>query len=50
MLNLILEQTMQILTALICNVNFLLNEFIPTLKTTLFGQKKKDENFYYSCT
>lgn len=32
MLNLTLQQTMQILTALICNVNFLVNGFISTVK------------------
>lgn len=45
MLNLTLEQTMQILAVLICNVNFLLNEFIPTLKNTCFGPKKMMKTF-----
>lgn len=45
MLNLTLEQTMQILAVLICNVNFWLNEFIPTLKNTCFGPKKMMKTF-----
>lgn len=44
MLNLTLQQTMQLLAVLICNVNFLLNGFISTVK------KKTQENFSFSCT
>lgn len=36
---------MQILAALICNINVLLNEFIPTLKTMCFGPKKMMQTF-----
>lgn len=39
MLNLTLQQTMQPSAAFICNVNFLLNEFISTVKNT----EKKDK-------
>lgn len=41
MLNLTLQQTMQFLAALICNVNFLVNGFISTVKKQ---QEKKKEN------
>lgn len=46
MLNLTLQQTMQPSTAFICNVNFLLNEFISTVKNTEKKDKKRKKKTF----